>query len=312
MFNSNLVNKVSSQKHLGIILDESLSFEERLKPISVKTNKTRYLLCKLQNPLPRAALITLYKSFIKPYVDYGDIIYEQAFNSSFHEKLESIQYSTSLAITGAIRGTSREKLYNKLGLEWYRKLCCFYKFYVFKQPEYLFNLIPVRTPNYRTRNADDVPYFNIRHNFFKNSFSPSAVNERNKLDSSLQKVKSFTDFKKNILSFIRPKANNVFNCNSSKGLKFVTRLRLGLSHLREHKFKHSFQDSINPLCSCSLDVESTIHYFLHCPQFTIERHTLLNAISPIDNKLLDSNESNLIQHFLFYVLTTKRFDERLF
>ena len=189
----------------------------------------------------------------------------------------------------------------------------------------------MRTHNYRTRKADDVPYFNIRHNFFKNSFFPSAIIEWNKLHSRLRKGKSFTDFKTNILSFIRPKANNEFNCNSSKGLKFVTRLRLGLSHLREHKSKHSFQDYINPLCSCSLDVESTIHYFLHCPQFTIERHTLLNTISQTDNKLLESNESNLIQHLLFgdpskdtetnteilnatvnYVLTTKRFDERLF
>ena len=59
MFNSNLVNKAFSQKHLGIILDESLSFEEHLKTISVKTNKTLYLLRKLQNLLPRAALITL-------------------------------------------------------------------------------------------------------------------------------------------------------------------------------------------------------------------------------------------------------------
>ena len=132
------------------------------------------------------------------------------------------------------------------------------------------------------------------------------------------------------MSFIRPKANSVLNCNSSKGLKFVTRLRLELSHLREHKLKHSFQDSIDPLCSCSLDVESTIHYFLHCPQFTIERHTLLNTISQIVNKLLDSNESNLIQNLLFddpskdteanteilnatvnYVLMTKKLDERL-
>ena len=188
----------------------------------------------------------------------------------------------------------------------------------------------MRTPNYRTRNADDVPYFNIRHNFFKNSFFSSSVIEWNKLDSRLRKVKSLTDFKKNILSFIRPKANSAFNWNSSKGLKFVTRLRLGLSHLREHKFKHSFEDSINLLCSCSLDVESTIHYFLHCPQFTIERHTLPNTITQIDNKLLDSNESNLIQHLLFgnpskdtetnteilsatvnYILTTKRFDDRL-
>ena len=87
-----------------------------------------------------------------------------------------------------------------------------------------FNLIPLRTSNYTTRNVDDVPYFNIRHNFFKNYFFPSAVIEWNKLDSRHRKVKSFTDLKKNTLSFIRPKANSVFNYNSSKGLKFVTRL----------------------------------------------------------------------------------------
>ena len=74
------------------------------------------------------------------------------------------------------------------------------------------------------------------------------------LDFTELQVKSFTDFKENILSPIRPKANSVFDGNSSKGLKFVTRLRLGLSHLREHKFNHSFQDPINPLCSCSFDV----------------------------------------------------------
>ena len=145
----------------------------------------------------------------------------------------------------------------------------------------------MRTPNYRTRKADDVPYLNIRHNFFKNYFFPSAVIEWNKLGSRLRKAKSFTDFKKNILSFIRPKANSVFDCNSSKGLKFVTRIRLGLSHLRAHKFKHSFQDSINPLCSCRLNVESTIDCFHHYPQFTIERHTLLNAVS--QNKLVIIN-----------------------
>ena len=124
------------------------------------------------------------------------------------------------------------------------------KFHILKQLEYLFSLISVRTSNYRTRNTDDVPYFNIRHNFFKNSCFSSSVIEWNKLDSRVWKVKSFTDFKKNILSFIRPKANSVFNCNSPKELKFVTRLRLGLSHL----------DSINSLCSCSLDNESTIHF----------------------------------------------------
>ena len=54
---------------------------------------------------------------MRPYLDYGDIIYNQAYNVSFHEKLESVQYNSALAITGAIRGTSTEKLYNELGLE---------------------------------------------------------------------------------------------------------------------------------------------------------------------------------------------------
>ena len=330
MFNSNQINKTSSQKYSGIILDES-SFEEHLRAISVKSNRTPYLLRKLENLLPRPALIILHKSFVRPCLDYGDIIYEQTFNSSFYEKLKSFQYNASLAITGAIKGTSREKLYNGLGLEslharrWYRKLCYFYMFYVLKQPEHLFNLIPVRTSNYRTRNVDGVTYFNIRHNFFKNPFFSHLL---------LNGINWILDFKKSraslILSFIRPKANGDFNCNGSKELKFVTRLRLELSLLREDEFKHSFQDSINRHCSCSLAVQSTIHYFLHCFLFIIERHTLLNIISQIDNKLLDSNESNLIQHLfgepsrgtktnteilnatVNYILTTKRFDERLF
>ena len=131
MFNSNQVNKTSFQKHSGIILDETSSFEEHLKTVSVKTNKTLYLLRKLQYLLLRPDLITLYKSFIGPYLDHRDIIYKQPFNPSFHEKPDSVQYNASLVITRAIRGTSRETFYSKLGFksletrQWYRKLCYF-------------------------------------------------------------------------------------------------------------------------------------------------------------------------------------------
>ena len=69
-------------------------------------------------------------------------------------------------------------------------------FIFLKQPEYLFNLIPVRTFNYRTRNADDIPHFNNRQNFLKNYFFSSAAIEWNKLDSRLRKSMSFTSFKK--------------------------------------------------------------------------------------------------------------------
>ena len=147
-----------------------------LKSIFNKVNKTIGLLRKLHNTLPRLPLITINKSFIRPHLDYGDVIYDQAYNFSFHQKLESVQYKSALAITRAIRGTSTEKLYNELGLEtlekrrWYRKVCCFYKVYKYHSPKYLFNIIPVTVRRYNTRNTNNTPQFKIKHIFFRNSF----------------------------------------------------------------------------------------------------------------------------------------------
>ena len=67
--------------------------------------------------LPREALLTIYKSFICHHFDYGDVIYDQSYNNSFQAKLESYQYKTALAMTGAIRGSSTENLYQELGIE---------------------------------------------------------------------------------------------------------------------------------------------------------------------------------------------------
>ena len=165
----------------------------------------------------------------------------------------------------------------------------------------------------------------------KNSFFPSTITEWNKLDHNIRNSSSFNIFRKSILKFIRPSANSLFNCHNPKGIKFITRLRLGLSHLREHKFKHSFQDSLNPFCSCGLDIESTAHFLFHCPTYIIKRRTLLSTLVNIDNNLLDLCEPVLIRTLLFgsnsfdtdantnvlnatveYILSTKRFDGPLF
>ena len=117
VFNNINITQSLYQKHLGIILDSKLTFENHLNMVTIKINKTIGLLRKLQNLLPRTALITIYKAFVRPSLDYGDILYNQAFNLSFQQKLESIQYTACLAITGAIRDTPREKIYQELGLE---------------------------------------------------------------------------------------------------------------------------------------------------------------------------------------------------
>ena len=162
---------------------------------------------------------------------------------SFLQKLESIQYNACLVITGVIRGTSKENLYQELGLQslqlrrWYRKLGMFYKIFKSKSPLYLFKLIPEKTSSYVTRNADNIPLFNIKNNFYKNSFFPSSIIEWNNLDPNLRNSENFGIFKNNILKFIRPKSNSFFNCCNLKGIRLIIRLRLELSHLRDHKFK---------------------------------------------------------------------------
>ena len=100
-FNNIPVSSTSVHKHLGMLLDDKSIYEHHLKSVLNKVKKTIGLLRKFQQILPRQSLITIYKSFIRPHLDYGDIVYDRAFNESFHIK-------NLPAITGAIRGTSSE------------------------------------------------------------------------------------------------------------------------------------------------------------------------------------------------------------
>ena len=124
----------TSQKHLGLHLDPKLSFDIHIKTILTKVNRIIGLLWKFQQVLPRTSLITIYKAFIRPHLDYVDVIFDQAFDNSFHQRLESIQYNAALAITETIRGTSRESLYQELGFEslqsrrWFRNYLSFTKY----------------------------------------------------------------------------------------------------------------------------------------------------------------------------------------
>ena len=103
-----------------------------------------------------------------------------------------------------------------------------------------------------------------------------------------------------------------------------------MSDLREHKFKQSFQDSIN-LRNCGYEVESTVHFLLHCPLFLNERNTLFSTLRNLDSKLSENTDS-LMRNILLvgkeslntnqnratlnatmeFTLSTKRIDEPLF
>ena len=95
------------------------------------------------------------------------------------------------------------------------------------------------------------------------------------------------------LKYIRPSPTSVFKCHHPQGIKFLTRLHLSLSHPREHKFIHSFQDSLNPLCKCGFEVESTFAVL------KLNRSSLLSSIRNTDCTLLENTDTSLTQTLLY-------------
>ena len=119
-------------------------------------NRTIGLLRKFQQVLPRKSLIDIYKTFIRLGLDYGDAIFDQAYNKSFHHRLKSIQYNAALAITGAIRRTSKQKLFKELGFESQHCRRCFRKLSLLQiikkeSPSNLYHLIPEPSTSYFSR-----------------------------------------------------------------------------------------------------------------------------------------------------------------
>ena len=129
-------------------------------------------------------------------------------------------------------------------------------------------MIPKVLSTWTTRNYNKIPLFNVKHEYFRNSFFPSTVIEWNKLDNNIRNSESVSVFKKQILKFIRPSPNSTFTGHNPHGIEPLIRLRVGLSHLRENKFRHNFQDSLDPFCNCGRHIKTTIHFFPHCSNYS--------------------------------------------
>ena len=130
-FNNNNITTCSHQKHLGVVLDSNLNFNTHIDQKIKKCNKMIGLIRRLSVNLPRNALLTIYKSFIRPHLDYGDILYEKPRNDSFQNRMEKVQ----------------ERLYDELGLyplvksRWRNKLVFFYKILNRLLPDYLYSYL---------------------------------------------------------------------------------------------------------------------------------------------------------------------------
>ena len=288
-----LIAIVDNYKHLGIILDSKLSFSAHIQAAINKSRKAIGMLKFMSKYLPRNTLNELYKLYVRPHLGYGDVIYhiQQGTDGSENymmEKLESVQYSAALAVTGTWRGTSQEGLHNELGWEslgsrrWSRHLILLYKFINKLTPDYTRDPIPpLHENNYPFRNPPVVGQIRARTEKFKSSFYPHSLSEWNKLDPEIRESSSVSVLKKKLFSKIRPPANSIYGIHNPKGIAYLTQLRMGLSKLNFHKFKHNFKDTINPMCPVNDGVEDTEHFLLLCNSFREQRCSLLAGVNDV-------------------------------
>ena len=197
-------------------------------------------------------------------------------------------------------------------------------------PSYLPELMPSEFHLYNTWNTRNITTYPCRTDAFKYYFFPWTINEWNKFNFNIG-TSSSNIFGANLIKIIRPIPNSVFGIFNPLGLKLITRLQFGLSHLNEHRFNHNFNDCINPLCTCSLDIESTIHYFLHCNYYNSARISLLNNLNSDNRALLslsglslvnvllyggpqfdDSQNAYILNSSIKYLLISERFSRHLF
>ena len=177
---------------------------------------------------------------------------------------------------------------------------------------------------------DNVTKYQCRAEAFKSSFFPWTITEWNSLDLQIRNL-SYAAFRKHFFDEFRPTPNSVFNIHNPVGMKLLTRLRLGLSHLNEHRFNHKFQNCTSPKCICSFENESTTHFFLHCHFYIPIRATLFDNVKEIVNNLRKVSEQTVTEMLLYgspnlkgnqnskilectikYIMDSKRFTSSLF
>ena len=291
VFNGIPVARRDSTIHLGVILDEKLSFRKHILEAIVKAKKGLSLMKFLAKYINREKLEITYKMYVRPYLEYGDIIFHNCSLDTI-ALIESIQYQAGLIVSGCWKGTSRIKLYEELGWESlsdrrsFHRLALYYKIKSNEAPSYLNPYVLVTLPS----NSTDR---------YKRTFFPFCLAAWDCLDQSLRNAESLNEFKLGFIKTIRPLKKGTHKITDIYGLKLLTRLRVDFSDLREHRFNHKF-NCPDPTCACGLETETTEHYLLRCPRFASMRTALLSSIAEIINPgILHLPHAHLTEVFLF-------------
>ena len=313
IFNGMVVQRVDEQKHLGLILDSSLSFKKHLSEKIIKAKKNLGIIKHLSKYLPLKTLDQMYKALVRSHLDYCDIIYhipsqyQQSLGATLHslmEEVERIQYQAALAISGAWRGSSRSKLYEELGWESLsdrrlsRRLLQIHKIVSNNTPSYLKDKLPPhRRPLYSQTNGNTFREFKCKTFRYMYSFFPHAISSWNIIIADFDEIPSIGILKKHVNSLFRPAVKSIFGIHDPAGLRYLFQLRVSLSPLRSHKRQHNFDTP--ETCLCNQGVENTNHFLFSCPFYATQRATLTTIALKILQKYNLVNIGNQLELYLY-------------
>jgi hypothetical protein len=285
------IKRVASHKHLGLVIASDLTWKEQIAEVVDKANRRLGIMRTLKFKLDRLSLERIYKGFIRPLLEYGDIVWDSP--SEVLNSLEAVQLNAARIVVGATARCSTQGLYNETKWEplsnrrEHHRLTLMFKILNGKAPSYLADLVPNLVQDrtgylLRNRGHIDIPFARLL--VFANSFFPRTVAMWNDLNRATQNLPSVEAFK---ASFSRalPKQDPLVYFGGRLESAIHTRMRISNSPLKADLCQ-SLHVIESPLCPCGSGANETAdHFFFHCNNYQVLRGQLKLDLEPliIDN-----------------------------
>ena len=324
IFNDTDILQVNSHKHLGLTMNSTLTWSEHILEICSKACKTLNIMHALKYRLSRKALESIYTSFLRPTLEYCDVIWDNCLQKE-KDLLENIQLAAARIVTGARRGTSHALLYEETGWNTLQerrdihKLVMMYKIINDLAPQYLKNALPPTAgerAGRNLRNNSNLEHIKCHSTHFLNSFFPSAIKHWNQLSVDIRQSTTLSTFKSKVSKiFSRVKPLPYYYKGNRKTGIILACMRMGCSNLNSDLFKIKVVASEQ--CPCGAGREDVYHYFFICTRYTIARNVLYNSITSVAQfhlkTLLYGTENQthndiIIMSIEKFISDTKRFD----
>jgi hypothetical protein len=280
--NGAIIKEVQTHKHLGLTFNTTLTWSDHISQLVKKAACCIGLLKRISRDVPRQCIEILYKSMVRPILEYADVIYDGSADTCL-KRLEDTQRQAALACTSAYKHTRHVNLLEELG--WsplsvrrkHHRMNVMFKIQHELVPPYLSRNCPPLTQNrteYNLRTGMNITVPIQRTTTYQKSFFPQSIKDWNNLERKIRQSTSINNFKEKLKATSNQKPNPLYHHNNNKAAINQTRIRLGLSALSSQRFDYNHINT--PKCNfCNAKVEDPCHYFMTCPTFALDRPKLI-------------------------------------